>query len=458
VCRIIGALIVMLLLPSLPFAAQAQRPAHPGSPEARTQTAPSGVSLSMAEAIERSRQQHPRVVAALMSAEAAGYSAEQVGKWANPEVNFYQEQFSTAPDIDQSILSVSQRIRIGGQLGLASDAGQALRGAAQAEAGATQEQLTLLVQQTYAQLHRVQESLLAVEVAQTSVGDLVRDLEARLQEGDVAPFDLARMRIENESLRAQEGKLEAEQRVGWQRLGFLTSSPVPESGWVFEEPSVPSAEKGPSQEPSSERRLPDVGQRVRDAQHSGEGKSASEPRVAIKKRHDVNAAALRIDAATARAEAEGREAVPDLLVSLGYTRLDPGINGFVWGVSASIPIFNSNGASKAAQLAKAQSLTREYDALVQEAESDARGAWQEYRKLSQTLQELREVAGQRRGILPIARIAYEEGEITVTGLLDAERAELDAALRELELGHLEADAWFRWRYASGQYLGGEEQQ
>ena len=57
-------------------------------------------------------------------------------------------------------------------------------------------------------------------------------------------------------------------------------------------------------------------------------------------------------------------------------------------------------------------------------------------------------------LLPIATIAYEEGEITVTGLLDAARAQLDARLRELELAQAMADAWYRWRYASGRYVGG----
>ena len=71
--------------------------------------------------------------------------------------------------------------------------------------------------------------------------------------------------------------------------------------------------------------------------------------------------------------------------------------------------------------------------------------------------DLRRAVGQRIEVLPIARTAYEEGEMTVTGLLDSARAQLEANLRELELEHLEADAWFRWLYASGQYLGGEEQ-
>jgi len=456
--RIIGALMVTLLHLSLPLAAQSQRPAYPGNTEHRTQAATGDVSLSLAEAVERSRQQHPWVVASLLAAEAAGYSAEQAGKWANPEILFYQEQFSAVLDIDQTIVQVNQRIRIGGQLGAATATGRAQQGAAQAEAGVTQEELTLLVQQTYARLYRVQETLLAVEATRLTVADLVRDLELRLQEGDVAPFDLARMRIEDESLRAQEGRLQAEQRAGWQRLGFLLSSPVPERGWVLSEPGVEGVEPGPTQELGPRQMAPGGGPSVGDQRAFPDGQTATEPDVAIERRHDVQAAAFRIDAATTRADAEGKEAIPDLIVSLGYTRLDPGINGFVWGVNATIPIFDNRSSSKAAHLAEARRLERQYDALVQEAESEARGAWQEYTEVSRALQGLRGAIGQRREILPIARTAYEEGEMTVTGLLDAARAELNVEIRELELAHLEADAWFRWRYASGQYLGGREGQ
>ncbi len=163
-----------------------------------------------------------------------------------------------------------------------------------------------------------------------------------------------------------------------------------------------------------------------------------------------------MEAASARAEAAGKEAIPDLVVSLGYTRMDPGIDGFVWSVNAAIPLFNRSDASKAAHLAEARRLERQYEALVQEARSEAQGAWDEFREVSKTLQDLQRRVEERNEVLPIARTAYEEGEMTVTGLLDAARVQLEANLRELELEHLEADAWFRWRYASGQYLGGEE--
>ena len=451
VCRIIGALIVTLLHPSLQAAPMAQAaPLVQATSMVQSSSEPQAVlgsvSLSLPEAVERSRQQHPRVAAALAAEEAAGYRTMQVGKWSNPEVLFYQEQFSgAAPDIDQTIVSVSQRIRIGGQLGLATGAAQQLEEAARSEVGVTQEQLTLLVQRTYAQLYRAQESLAALELARRTIADLLRDLELRVQEGDVAPFDLARMRMEDESLLAQEGRLRVEQRAGWHRLAFLLASQVPESGWVLTKPVAGGGQKGTEQNPT--------GQVM--AVHEGEALDVS--RMAIEDRYDVQAAGFRVEAASARAEAAGKEAIPDLVFSLGYTRLDPGINGFVWSVNAAIPLFNSSDASKAAQLAEARRLERQYEALVQEARSEARGAWHEYREVSRTLQDLQRGVEERSEVLPIARTAYEEGEMTVTALLDAARAQLEANLRELELEHLGADAWFRWRYASGQYLGGEGQ-
>ncbi len=100
-------------------------------------------------------------------------------------------------------------------------------------------------------------------------------------------------------------------------------------------------------------------------------------------------------------------------------------------------------------------MDRERDVLLAEAGAASRAAAAEFEQLSRALSSLRETAELGR-LLPIATTAYEEGEITVTGLLDAARAELDARLRELELARARADAWFRWRYESGRYVGGTQ--
>ena len=92
---------------------------------------------------------------------------------------------------------------------------------------------------------------------------------------------------------------------------------------------------------------------------------------AVDNRFDAQAMAFRRQAAAARAEAVGKEAIPDLVATLGYTRLDPVFNGLVWSVGVSIPLFDSKSAAKAAQLAEARRLDREYEVLLAEASSEA---------------------------------------------------------------------------------------
>ena len=189
---------------------------------------------------------------------------------------------------------------------------------------------------------------------------------------------------------------------------------------------------------------------------SRSGPTPSELEQAIGNRFDAQAMAFRRQAAAWRAEAVGKEAIPDIVTTLGYTRLDPVFNGLVWSVGVDIPLFDSKGEAKAVQLAEARRLDREYDVLLKEASSEVRAASAEFAQLSEALGELQQ--GDEAGdLLPIATIAYEEGEITVTGLLDAARAQLDSRLRELELAQAMADAWYRWRYASGRYVGGARQ-
>jgi hypothetical protein len=122
-------------------------------------------------------------------------------------------------------------------------------------------------------------------------------------------------------------------------------------------------------------------------------------------------------------------------------------------VGVDLPLFDTRSAERAARLAEARRLDRERDALLAEASAAASAAALEFEQLSRALSGLRETPAAGR-LGPIATIAYEEGEITVTGLLDAARAELEARLRELELAWARADAWFRWRHESGRYLGG----
>ncbi len=421
-CRTIGALAVLVLLPAHAVAAQ--------------------VPLSLAEAVDQARQQHPRIAVALAAEGVALSRTEQAGKWANPHVLVYQESFpGTTPDIDQTIISVTQRIRIGGQLGLAKTSAQALQDAAMADVNMTVEQLGLSVQRAYADLYRIQESLRTLEDAQLVVDRLVQDLDVRVQEGDASRFDLLRMRLAGNSIHADQARLRAEQQAGWERLAFFTGRVVPDPGWILEDPV--STAGGP----------PAPGESAPGAAGPGSTATPAELQQAIDNRFDAQALVLRRQAAASQAEAAGREAIPDLVATLGYTRLDPVFNGLVWSVGVDIPLFDSKAEAKAVQLAEANRLDRQYDALLAEAGSEARAASVEFAQLSDGLLQLRQ-GDERAEILPIATTAYDEGEITVTGLLDAARAQLEARLRELELAGARTDAWYRWRYASGQYVGG----
>jgi outer membrane protein TolC len=253
------------------------------------------------------------------------------------------------------------------------------------------------------------------------------------------------MRLAGDGIHADQARLRAEQEAGWEHLAFLTGRGVPDAGWILENPlgttyGPPALEESPAPAATGSR----------------PAAAPSELEQAVDNRFDAQAMALRQQAATWRADAVGKEAIPDIVATLGYTRLDPVFNGLVWSVGVDIPLFDSKGEAKAVQLTEARRLEREYDALLDEASSEVRAASAEFVWLSEALVELQQ--GDEAGeLLPIATIAYEEGEITVTGLLDAARAQLDSRLRELDLARAMADAWYRWRYASGRYVGGARQ-
>lgn len=425
-----AALALFLLAPSL---------AHPQSAE----------PLTLVGAISAARELNPRIAAAVLATEAAGSRARQAGRWPNPEVSVYQENFPGAiPDTDQWVFSVSQRIRVGGQLGLGRDAETARRAAAKADAVAVQADLVLAIQREYARAHALERRLHAVRTALQGTRELLDDLEARREAGDVSTFDVERLRVESQALRARAAETARILRGAITRIAALTCLEPPSPGWSF---PTPAGQLGgpPILGAGNTEEILGLGGDTAgpDGTHVG-GATITWPGVA--RRPDLQADRERVRAAEIDARAVRRAAVPDIVVTAGYTHLDPSLGGLVWGLNVTVPLFDRNHDAAAAADATAASRKRLSDARTREADAQRAEAMEAFAATTETLRLLG--PSEASGIVAMARLAYDEGETEVFALLDALSADLDSRLLRIDLEERRAEQWFVWKWTEGNAL------
>jgi len=403
---------------------------------------PSSAVLTLATAVATARARNPAIAAALLAAEAAGSRAAQVGKWANPELSVYQENFPGAvPGANQWIVSLTQRVRIGGQLGRSTDLAEANQSAIAKDAEAVRWRIGLRVQREYATGYALQRQLEDVLAVTETARSLLRDMEARLVEDDVSDYDVRRIRREVEALDLQAVRLRSEGRNVETRLAALTGITIPDGGWSFA--ATDDQQGGP----------PPLGGAA--AGNTSQPDTAPPETMDIGRRPDLAAARERRRAAGLAEGLARKQVVPDLFLTAGYSHLDPGRSGFVWSVGVTLPVFDQNSDDVAALVVEQSQRDREVAFLQIEAQAEQAQARQSYRDATGALLQL--APGAEADLIPVARVAYEEGEMNVMEFVDALRTDLESRQRRVELEQQRAVQWFTWRWALGEERQGDSQ-
>lgn len=418
---IAGAVFLLLLTPSI---SQSQQPTE----------------LPLGTAVASAQARHPSIAAALLAAEAAGSRAAQAGKWANPELSVYQENFPGTVAANQWIFSLSQRVRLGGQLGRASDLETAEQRALSKDAEAVRREIGLHVELQYAAGYAYQQQLAEVTATIAAANSLIRDMEARLAEEDVSAYEVLRLRREVEAMHVRAVNLRSEHGKVSIQLAALTGITVPAVGWVFAPPDGQTG--GP---PALGAYAPNS----RDSSHDTSGMSGAE----LGRRPDVEAAVERQRAAGQAEELARKQAIPDLVLTAGYSRLDPGLDGFVWSVGLTLPVFDRRTDAAAALQVEQARWDREVAAIRVEAEAQREQARRGYVDATEALYRME--SGSDPGLASVAHVAYQEGEMSVAEFVDALRTDLEARSMRIELERQRAAQWFEWRWAIGEQGQGE---
>ena len=425
VLRVIaGAVVLLLLTPSI---SQSQQPAE----------------LSLSPAVASAQARHPSIAAALLAAEAAGSRAAQAGKWANPELNVSQENFpGTLAGANQWIVSLSQRIRLGGQLGRSSDLESTHQRALSNDAEAVRREIGLHVEREYSAGYAYQQHLEVVIGTIASANSLMRDMEARLVEEDVSAYEVMRLRREVDALNVRAVNLRSDHGKVSIRLAALTGIGVPAAGWAF---AMPEGQPGGPPPVTADAAGP------RDSSNDTRGVGGAD----LGRRPDVEAAVERQRAAGQAEELARKQAIPDLVLTAGYSHLDPGLDGFVWSVGLTLPVFDRRTDDAAALQVEQARWDRQVASLKVEAEAQREQARRGYVDATQALQRMG--TGTETDLAPVARLAYEEGAMSVMEFVDALRTDLEARSTRIELERQRSVQWFEWRWAIGEERQGDSQ-
>lgn len=147
-----------------------------------------------------------------------------------------------------------------------------------------------------------------------------------------------------------------------------------------------------------------------------------------KKRADIKAQSLFVNAAETGLSLSKRERIMPIEIEAGYRKRTGGFEGFVFGVSVPIPLFDRNQSAVASANAGLRTEKLKEEQIRKAVINEVRNLFEKLTALNARIMDLSEQLKMSREITRIASIAYEEGEATVMEMLDAFRSETEMSM------------------------------
>lgn len=387
------------------------------------QTTCDGYALSMEEAekmfIENNLELRVKK-AELKKAEAEVIETKLV---LNPEAKYSLESLQNGGREREETYTLSQRIPIAGQR--SKKIGTALKKRDARTLFYEHEKAGLLAQmkQSYYRALLLQENAKAME----SIIEMIRDVEEKTEErfkaGDVSEAELMKVAAERRKLlRSLEG-LKTEVTVEKKKLALMLYLPDD----TFD--------------------LKDV---FRYRASSLEKKDLVVR--ALEDRTDVKAQAALIEVSGSFLSLSRREAVPPVAIEAGYKRRTGGFEGFVFGLSIPLPVFDRNQGKIALAQAELEQEKLNYELLKKNAAHEVNLLYEKITSFQARVSDITEQLHVTKEITKISLIAYEEGETGIIELLDAVRTEKELLMEYNTLVYEYWAAVFEMEKAAGTRL------
>jgi cobalt-zinc-cadmium efflux system outer membrane protein len=147
------------------------------------------------------------------------------------------------------------------------------------------------------------------------------------------------------------------------------------------------------------------------------------PESVLSLRYDVRGQSMLVEAATASLSFARRNSFPSFDIEAGYKKRTGGFEGFVFGVTIPLPIFDRNqGDIERAKRAIEQEIAA-LELVKKNAIYEVAILQEKIVSLSKIISDASQQLDTTLQLTKIARIAYEEGETGILELLDAVRSE-----------------------------------
>ena len=363
--------------------------------------------LTEREALARFLTSDPRIRALNARVDEMRASQAERTLWPNPSATFSRESVLGAHD---TFLLARQELPISGRRSRLQAAGRLAVGAAQAEAQLDRVQLQADVREAYAALLLSQQREEAFQGSIDALQKLISVLRTREEGGEGSTYDRMRGQRALIDLEAERSLAVGDRARAQGRLASYLGPGTPREALV----AADSLIAAPSPPP-----LPGIIEQ------------------ALANRGDYRASELSIARFEAEREAATRLQIPTPTLTGGLKRSDPGgttSSGYQVSVDLSIPLFSRGQAATALATAQKARAQAEAESWRLQIEAEVGAAYNVARIQQERLTRYQESATAiAEPLAQIGRVGYEEGELSILELLDADRQALDARLRILDL-------------------------
>jgi outer membrane protein TolC len=377
--------------------------AHSSAQEAQE----SMLRLTERDALDRFSTRDPRIRALNAGVDEVRATQAERALWPNPSATFSRESVLGAHD---TFLLARQELPVSGRRSRLQAAGRLAVDAAQADAQFERVRLQADLREAYTALLLAQQREAALQESIDALQKLIAVLRLREEEGEGSSYDRMRgqralVDLEAERTLAASDRARAQGRLA----GYLGPDTTPEA-LVAVDPLITAA---------STAALPVLLEQ------------------ALASRGDYRASEISIARFDAERAAATRLRIPTPSLTGGLKRSDLGgttSSGYQVSVDIAIPLFSRGQAATALATAQKTRAQAETDAWRLQIEADVRAAYNvasiQHERVTRYQASIAAIA---EPLARIGRVGYEDGELSILELLDAQRQALDARLQLLEL-------------------------
>lgn len=380
-------------------------------------------SLSLDEAVSRFVETSPELRTARSRLRAAVAGIRQSRAVANPTFTFTNEDLGAYSERYFHLNQPVDFLWTGGPRSERATAGaEAARAAFRVDSAAA----VLSLKRTFLDAWQSAAEVDALAEALTVVGEVVKDARERVDEGDLAPYDLRRLAVGRATLERRLHVAEVELADAERRLGAL----------VVDDGSLPRV-------------------RAEDPGLPGEAPGVDPVAAALVGSPELARARSLARALDAQVSLTRRSRLSGTSLTGGFKDQSDGRSGIFLGVHVPIPLLDRKGAAVDAAVAGAERGQAEIDAVrLRIAREAALARARLDAALAQRVSVDDQGLAEADELLASARVAYAEGEAGVVEFVDAAEAFLEARSLDAQVSRAVWDARFELEHVMGGFPDG----